>query len=67
MLPGINRHFSFDLLSSYFVLIMHCPTDRSGETVQTKLRQILKEQSDQGLHCLIFHLRHLEALLHGLV
>ena len=36
-------------------------TDRSGQTVQTqiRLRLLLEEQSDQGLHCLLFHLHHL--------
>ena len=28
----------------------------SGQTVQTQIRLLLKEQSDQGLHCLLFHL-----------
>ena len=31
-------------------------TDRSGQTVQTQIRLLLEEQSDQGLHCLLFHL-----------
>ena len=31
-------------------------TDRSGQTVQTQIRLLLKEQSDQGLHCLQFTL-----------
>ena len=30
-------------------------TDRSGQTVQTQIRLLLEEQSDQGLHCLLFH------------
>ena len=30
--------------------------DRTGYTVQTKIRLLLKEQSEQGLHCLTFHL-----------
>ena len=29
---------------------------RSGQTVQTKIRLLLEEQSDQSLHCLLFHL-----------
>ena len=33
-----------------------------GQTVQT---QILEEQSDQGLHCLSYHLRRLDSLLYG--
>ena len=31
-------------------------TDRSGKTVQTQIRLLLEEQSDQGLHCLLFNL-----------
>ena len=31
-------------------------TDRSGQTVQTQIRLLLEEPSDQGLHCLLFHL-----------
>ena len=30
--------------------------DRSWQTVQTQIRLLLEEQSDQGLHCLLFHL-----------
>ena len=36
-----------------------------GQTVQTQIRLLLEEQSDQGLHCLLFHLHHLEVLHHG--
>ena len=35
-------------------------TDRSRETVQTKIKLLLEEQSDQGLHYLLFHLHHFE-------
>ena len=31
-------------------------TDRSRQTVQTQIRLLLEEQSDQGLPCLLFHL-----------
>ena len=40
-------------------------TDRSGQTVQTQIRLLLEEQSDQGLHCLQFPLHLLDALLEG--
>ena len=36
-----------------------------GQTVQTQIRLLLEEQSDQGLHCLLFNLHRLEALLYG--
>ena len=39
-------------------------TDRSDKTVHTQIRLLLKEQSDQGLHCLLFSLHLLDALLH---
>ena len=45
------------------VLILNFRTDRSGQTVQT---QILEEQSDQGLHCLLFHLHVVDKIPSGL-
>ena len=38
------------------VMIQSFRTDRSRQTVQTQIRLLLEEQSDQGLHCLLFHL-----------
>ena len=38
------------------IMILSFRTDRSGQTVQTQIRLLLKEQSDQGLHCLQFPL-----------
>ena len=40
----------------YTVMTLSFRTDRSGQTVQTQIRLLLEEQSDQGLHCLLFHL-----------
>ena len=37
-------------------------TDRSGQTVQTQIRLLLEEQSDKGLHCLLFLLHHFDKL-----
>ena len=34
--------------------------DRSEQTVETQIRLLLKEQSDQGLHCLPFQLHSLD-------
>ena len=45
------------------VMILSFRTDRSGQTVQTQIRLLLEEQSDQGLHCLQFPLHLLDALL----
>ena len=38
-------------------------TDWSQQTVQTKIRLLLKKQSDQGLRCLLFHQHLLDALM----
>ena len=38
------------------VMTLSFRTDRSGQTVQTQIRLLLEEQSDQGLHCLLYHL-----------
>ena len=35
-----------------------------GQTVQTQIRLLLEEQSDQGLHCLPFRLHCLDSLLY---
>ena len=35
------------------------------QKVQTQIRLLLEEQSDQGLHCLLFHWHHLEVSHHG--
>ena len=45
------------------VQILCIGTDRSDQTVQTKIRLLLKKQSDQGLHCLPFHPHLLDALM----
>ena len=38
------------------IMILSFRRDRCGQTMQTKIRLLLEEQSDQGLHCLLFHL-----------
>ena len=45
------------------VKILCIGTDRSHQTVQTKIRLLLKKQSDQGLRCLPFHPHLLDALM----
>ena len=35
------------------VIVISFRTDKSGQTVQTQIRLLLEEQSDQGLHCLL--------------
>ena len=39
------------------------PTNRSGQTVQTQIRLLVK---DQGLHCLLFHLHLSDVIPKGL-
>ena len=38
------------------VIVLSFQTGRSGQIVQTQIRLLLKEQSDQGLNCFLFHL-----------
>ena len=37
-------------------MILKVRTDRSWQTVQTEIRLLLVEHSDQGLHYILFHL-----------
>ena len=47
------------------VMILSFWTDRPGQTVQTQIRLLQKEQSDQGLHCLPFRLYRLDSLVYS--
>ena len=44
------------------VIILNFWTDRSGQTVQTQITL----QSDQNLHCLLFHLHVFDKISSGL-
>ena len=46
-------------------MILSLRTDMLGQTVQTQIRLLLEEQSDQRLHCLPFRLHRLDSLLYG--
>ena len=46
------------------VITWNIGTDRSEQTVQTQIRLLLMEQSDQGLLCLLFCLHLLNTILH---
>ena len=46
-------------------MILSFRTDRPGQTVQTEIRLLLEEQSDQGLHYLQLCLHLLDALLYS--
>ena len=39
----------------FTVMTLSFRTERSGQTAQTQIRLLLEEQSDQGLHCLLFN------------
>ena len=43
-------------------MVISFRTDRFGQIVQTQIRLLLEEQSDQGLHCLQFHLHLFEEI-----
>ena len=59
-------HVSFcAMVFSCIVIILNFRTDMPGQTVQTQIRLLLEEQSDQGLHCLPFRLHRLDSLLYG--
>ena len=47
------------------VMNLNFRTDKSGQTVQTQIRLLLEEQSDQGLHCLLFHLHVFDKIPSG--
>ena len=54
-----NRAFGSDLGKLFpksTVMILIFRTYRSVQTVQTQIRLLPEEQSDQGLHCLLFNL-----------
>ena len=46
-------------------MILSFRTGSSGQTVHTQIRLLLEEQSDQGLHCLLFHLHLLDEMSKG--
>ena len=64
--PGghIFRNYSLTVRTTVIILIFW--TDRSGQTVQTQIRLLLKEQSYQGLHCLLFNLSLFDKIPQGL-
>ena len=47
------------------VMILSFRADVPRQTVQTQIRLLLEEQSDQGLHCLPLRLHSLDSLLYG--
>ena len=63
-MSGVFQQVIHELgIKQYTVKILCIGTDRSQQTVQTKIRLLLKKQSDQGLRCLPFHQHLLDALM----
>ena len=62
-----KNSFSFEnvIIQTITVMILSFQTDRPRQTVQTQIRLLLEEQSNQGLHCLPFRLHRLDSLLCG--
>ena len=46
-------------------ILFNIETDRSEQAMQTQISLLLEEQSDLGLHCLLFHLNILDKRLFG--
>ena len=44
------------------IMILNFRTDRSWQTVKTQIRLLQEEQSDQSLHCLLFHLHRFDEI-----
>ena len=61
---AIPRAKDLDIRLGNTVIILNIGTDRSEQTVQTQIRLLLMEQSDQGLLCLLFCLHLLNTILH---
>ena len=61
----LGVHISKDTISTNITTCtVNIGTDRSEQTVQTQIRLLLMEQSDQGLLCLLFCLHLLNTILH---
>ena len=61
--PPPPENFLYSRMNTLFhfvvtVMILSFRTDRSDQTVQTQIRQLLEE----GLHCLLFHLHHYDKM-----
>ena len=57
--PGLLGKHAYAILLQWLIHTVMIPsfqTNRSGQIVQTKIRLLLEEQSDQGFHCLLLYL-----------
>ena len=64
--PQLVYLWRFYKNNPYTLMIQSFRTGRSGQTVQTQIRLLLEEQSDQGLHCLLFYLHLFDEKPYGL-
>ena len=46
------------------IMILNFQKHKAGQTVQTQIRLLIEEQSDQSLHCFLFHLHCLDVSHH---
>ena len=69
LMKGYTKHFldTFEKLFQITVKILGNWMARTEQTVQTLIRQLQKEQSDQGWHCLLFQRHLLDALITGII
>ena len=66
---SLQNWLDFFFACVYFqdtVMTLSFRTDRSGQTVQTQISLLHEEQSDQGLHCLLFYLHVFDKKTSGL-
>ena len=64
-LPGLRpSELERSKVNGYTVIFLNIGTDRSEQIVETQIRLLLMEQSDQGLLCLLFCLHLLNTILH---
>ena len=54
--------FSSLIATMFTLMILNFRTDRSWQIVQTQIRLLQEEQSDQGLHCLLIHLHRFDEI-----
>ena len=57
-----NHQHELEEMNDITVMILSFRTDRSWQTVQTQIRLLQEEQSDQGLHCLLLYLHHFDKI-----
>ena len=62
----IQYHRKFWSDTENAIMTLSFWTEGSGQIVQAQIRLLLVEQSDKGLHCLLFALHHFDKITQGL-